>query len=144
MTKDGPMYAATAAPQQHYRQSAAQTATPAQLVLMLYNGALAEIARAQRGLAATPIDLEDVNDCLGRAQAIVTELMLTLDIDRGGVIATNLASLYDFCVDRLITANITKSADGLADVTNVLSGLRDTWEQACVNATPAPPAAAVG
>ncbi|GGI06679.1 flagellar export chaperone FliS [Egicoccus halophilus] len=125
-----------AQPQQFYRQQAAQTASPAQLVLMLYNGALAEIARAGRGLAATPVDLEDVNDCLGRAQAIVTELAVTLDHERGGKVAANLAALYDFCIDRLVTANVTKSADGLDDVAQVLVGLRDAWEQACVNTAP--------
>lgn len=130
--------------QQYYRQQEAQTASPAQLVLMLYNGALAEIARAERGLTATPVDLADVNDCLGRAQAIVTELAVTLDHERGGVMAANLAALYDFCLDRLVTANIAKSVDGLTDVTDVLIGLRDAWEQACVNGHAAPAVAVVG
>ncbi|MFA9446408.1 flagellar export chaperone FliS [Egicoccus sp. AB-alg6-2] len=130
--------------QQYYRQQEAQTASPAQLVLMLYNGALAEVARAGRGLAATPIDIEDVNDCLGRAQAIVTELAVTLDRERGGAVAANLAALYDFCLDRLITANVAKTAEGLSDVTDVLTGLRDAWEQACVNAQPVPAPVVVG
>jgi len=129
--------------QQYYRQQETQTASPAQLVLMLYNGALAEVARAGRGLAQSPPDLEDVNDCLNRAQAIVTELSVTLDHERGGVIATNLASLYDFCLERLLDANIGKSTEGLGDVSDVLTGLRDAWEQACVLGQPAPVAAVV-
>lgn len=140
-TKDGhDMYAHQ---QQFYRQQETQTASPAQLVLMLYNGALAEIARAGRGLAAQPMDLEDVHDCLTRAQAIVTELAVTLDLERGGVMAANLASLYDFCLDRLLTANIAKTSDGLAEAADVLTGLRDAWEQACVLQQPAPAAAVV-
>jgi len=130
--------------QHHYRQQEAQTASPAQLVLMLYNGTLAEIARAGRGLAASPVDLADVHDCLTRAQAIVTELLVTLDLEGGGVMAANLASLYDFCLDRLVAANIAKSADGLAEAADVLTGLRDAWEQACVLGHPAPVAVVVG
>lgn len=139
-TKDGHMYAHQ---QQFYRQQEAQTASPAQLVLMLYNGALAEIARASRGLAAQPMDLEDVHDCLTRAQAIVTELEVTLDLERGGQMASNLAALYEFCLDRLTTANIAKTGEGLAEVSDVLTGLRDAWEQACVLGQPAPAAAVV-
>ena len=140
-TKDGHnMYAHQ---QQFYRQQEAQTASPAQLVLMLYNGALAEVARANRGIEADPIDYEDVNDCLTRAQAIVTELEVTLDLERGGPMAANLASLYEFCLDQLMTANIAKTGEGLAEVTDVLTGLRDAWEQACVNGHSVP-AAAVG
>ncbi|MFA9430938.1 flagellar export chaperone FliS [Egicoccus sp. AB-alg2] len=116
-----------------YQTQAAQTASPAQLVVMLYNGALAEVSRATRGLEASPVDIEDVNDCLGRAQAIVTHLAVTLDMERGGAVAANLASLYDFCRDRLVAANVAKSADGLEAVTSVLTDLRDAWEQGCVN-----------
>lgn len=121
-----------------YRQQAAATATPAQLVLMLYDGALSEVARATWALAAEPVDIADAHDCLGRAQAIVAHLALTLDHEQGGAVAGNLAALYTFCTERLIDANLRKSADGLDVVTDTLTGLRDAWEAACVNAQPAP------
>jgi flagellar secretion chaperone FliS len=119
-----------------YRQQAATTATPAQLVTMLYDGALSEVARATRALMADPVDLADAHECLGRAQAILSHLLLTLDHDRGGDVAANLASLYTFCNERLIEANLRKSADGLDAVTDTLAGLRDAWEAACVQAQP--------
>lgn len=133
------MYAAAGYGQ--YRTQAATTASPAQLVLMLYNGALAEVTRAERAFGQAPLDTEEVHDCLSRAQAIVTELAITLDHERGGQVAGNLASLYTFCSEQLIEANIAKSAEGLPAVTDVLTGLRDAWEAACVNA---PVAAATG
>lgn len=115
-----------------YRTSAATTASPAQLVLMLYDGALVRVHRAELALAADPVDVTAVNDHLSRAQAIVDELSLTLDRERGGEMAANLASLYTFCRERLIDANVAKSAEPLAAVIDTLTGLRDAWEQACV------------
>lgn len=129
--------------QHYYRQQEAQTASPAQLVLMLYNGALAEIARAGRGLAAEPKHIEDVHDCLTRAQAIVTELLVTLDYDRGDPLAAQMAALYEYCLELLVQANMSKASDGLAEAADVLTGLRDAWEQACVLGHPEPAAAVV-
>lgn len=114
-----------------YRSHAATTASPAQLVLMLFDGALSEVARAERGLTAEPADLADVNDCLARAQAIVTELSSTLDRERGGIIAENLAALYAFSLEQLIDANVRKSAEPLVAVTTTITDLRDAWEAAC-------------
>jgi flagellar secretion chaperone FliS len=123
-----------------YRTQAASTASPAQLVLMLFDGCLTEIARAELALAAVPADLAEVNDCLSRAQAIVTELAATLDRDRGGEIAANLASLYAFCSEQLIEANVRKTSGPLAAVATTVSGIRDAWESACVHGNAAVPA----
>lgn len=123
-------------PYAQYRQQAATTASPAQLVLMLFDGALNEVARAGYAFEAEPVDLAEVNDCLGRAQAIVSHLSATLDRERGGAVAASLSSIYRFCQEQLVDANVRKSADPLASVTDSLTGLRDSWEQACVNASP--------
>lgn len=117
-----------------YRTQAATTASPAQLVLMLYDGALGQIDRAQRALVDG--HHEQAHDALTRAQAIVNHLSSTLDHERGGQIAGNLGSLYDFCSQQLVEANLGKRGDGLPAVERVLRGLRDTWEVACVQAEP--------
>jgi flagellar secretion chaperone FliS len=122
-------------PYAQYRQQAATTASPAQLVLMLFDGALSEVARAARAFEVSPVDLAEVNDCLGRAQAIVGHLSLTLDRERGGQVAAGLSSLYRFCQERLVEANVRKTTDPLPAVTDALTGLRDAWEQACVHAS---------
>ena len=91
-----------------YQQAAANTAGPAQLVLMLYDGALV------------------------RVQAIVDELAMSLDMNRGGEVARNLAELYDYCSRQLIDANIHKDAGLVADVEAVIHQLRDAWDQGVV------------
>lgn len=121
----------------HYQSQAVETAGPAQLVLMLYDGALAALTRAEQSLApdAPGGAAETANRELLRAQDIVTELSLTLDRDRGGSVAANLAALYDFCLDRLVTANIAKDAGPLDAVRATLADLRETWAEACCNVT---------
>lgn len=121
-----------------YRDQAVATASPAQLVLMLYDGALAALLRARSAdEEPSAARIETVNRELQRAQRIVTELRCTLDHERGGDIARSLAALYDFCQDRLVAANTSKQLDGLDAVERVLGELRDAWEQACCRA-PAP------
>lgn len=123
------MYTATGYAE--YQTQAVETASPAQLVLMLYNGALASITKAEQALVASRVDVELVNTELQRAQRIVEELLVSLDVERGGQIAANLAALYDFCLDRLMTANLAKDAVTLPETRDVLAGLRDAWEEAC-------------
>ena len=120
-------------PYNAYTQQAATTASPAQLVLMLYDGALARIEGARYALEGTP-DLEAANTSLGKAQAIVRELQVTLDHERGGQVAASLASLYAYCQELLVRANLDKSTPALDEAISVLQPLRDTWEQACLHA----------
>jgi flagellar secretion chaperone FliS len=112
-----------------YQQQAAETASPAKLVLMLYDGVLTAIERVR--YAGPRGENEIVNRELQRAQDIITELTVTLDRDRGGAVAANLAALYDFCMDRLITANVRKDIAVLEEVEPVVRGLRDAWDEAC-------------
>jgi len=114
----------------HYQQQAIETASPAQLILMLYDRALRALVQVQQ--ATLPDDLEMVNRELQRVQDIVTELRLALDFEKGGSIATQLNALYGFCLDRLITANIRKDLAVVEEVRSVLAGLRDAWDEACV------------
>ena len=111
------------------------TAGPAQLVLALYDGALGAIERARILLeaapASPPASVETVHTQLLKAQRIVAELNVTLDHDRGGDIAANLAGLYDFCLRYLVEANLTKDPAKLPPVTDVLRGLRQAWAEAC-------------
>ncbi|MTV27351.1 flagellar export chaperone FliS [Nitriliruptoraceae bacterium ZYF776] len=118
-------------PRAQYRAQAASTASPAQLVLMLFDGVLGELDRAEAAIAE-PLDHAAAHDALVRAQRIVQELDVTLDHDQGGAIAGNLASLYAFVSEQLLEANLVKSAAPLAGVRDVVRPLRDAWAEACV------------
>jgi len=119
-------------PRTRYRAGAVSTARPAQLVTMLFDAALAAVARAERELRAedSPERVSRVHAELTRAQDIVLELQLSLDHDRGGEIAESLESLYEFCLERLVAANTAKSARPLPAVGRVLRQLRDAWTEA--------------
>lgn len=112
-----------------YQTQAVETAGPAKLVLMLYDRALLAITRSRT--ASGPTAIETVNTELLRAQDIMTELLVTLDHERGGTVASNLAALYEFCLERLAQANVHKNMGLLDEVEPVVQGLRDAWEQSC-------------
>lgn len=115
-----------------YLKSAIETASPERLVLALYDGAVTATTRASVALAEGR-DIEGAHRELVRAQAIVLELRMALDLERGGAIAANLASLYAFCLERLIQANVAKDPGPLEAVLQVLQELREAWDRAVVS-----------
>lgn len=116
---------------QSYQDAAAQTASPAQLVLMLFDGAIIRMERAAKALE-DPRDLSAAHESITRSQAIIDELALSLDHDAGGEIAANLAAIYTYVGEQLVTANIDKRAEPLLEAISHLTPLRDAWEDACV------------
>jgi flagellar protein FliS len=77
------------------------------------------------------------NRDLTRCQAIVTELQLSLDRNRGGEIAGNLDALYTYCLEQLRLATRDRAPAPLEICRTVLRELREAWSQACCQATPA-------
>ena len=123
-----------------YLEHSIQTASPARLVLALYDGAIGAVERAADALApqgsGTTLRLEashteSAHKELVRAQNILTELRYSLDHERGDVIAANLDSLYSWCLARLLDANVAKDPSELPPVQMVLGDLRDAWFTAC-------------
>ncbi len=114
-----------------YRQVATQTATPGQLVLMLFDGAIRFLERARLGFAETdPLEFnQTVNNNIQRAQAIIHELNASLNVAAGGEIAANFRRLYDYMDDRLQESNFRKSEDGIQDVLRRLGILREAWAE---------------
>lgn len=113
-------------PYDKYRQSSVQTSTPAQLVLMLYDGAIRFIRAGLDGLKRD--DLEKTNINFGKAQTIISELMSTLDYSYE--ISNNLYSLYEYTNFLLVEANIRKSPEKAEEAIGYLIDLRETWLQA--------------
>ncbi len=110
-----------------YRQNAVQTASPLQLVIMLYDGAIRFCEMAKTAMADG--DLFNQNHYIQKAQRIVLELTSCLDINQGGEIGKNLFSLYTFCYDGLVAANLADKPEDLDAVIAVLKDLREGWTE---------------
>lgn len=108
-----------------YRQNAVQTASPLQLVIMLYDGAIRFCEMAKTAMSEG--DLFNQNHYIQKAQRIVLELTSCLDLNQGGDIGKNLFSLYTFCYDELVAANLADKPENLDAVIAVLKDLREGW-----------------
>ncbi|MBL9128048.1 MAG: flagellar export chaperone FliS [Verrucomicrobiales bacterium] len=114
-----------------YMQVATTTASPGQLVLMLYDGAIRFLEGALRGF-----HMEDpaesnaaINDNVQRAQAILDELNAALNMGAGGELAEKLRGLYSYLDRRLFESNLRKETEGIQEVILRLSTLRDAWRE---------------
>ncbi len=112
---------------QEYRKQVVNGASPLQLVIMLYDGALRFMDAGRRAMAAG--DIETQNTSLQKAQKIVLELASCLDMGQGGEIAENLFALYTYCYNQLVAANIEDKPEYIDQATRVLTDLRESWVQ---------------
>jgi flagellar protein FliS len=104
------------------------TASPHQLVLMLFDGALLAINSAAISLANG--DVAAKGSSISKAIEIVTlGLKASLDGEAGGDLAAHLGSLYDYVCQRLFYANLSNSDAALNEAATLLSELREAWAQ---------------
>jgi flagellar protein FliS len=115
-------------PYQCYRQNSVTMATPEELVVMMYK-ALERFIR-QSAVYIEQGDVEGANNALLKAEDIIDALRVSLNMDIG--ISRQLTSLYDFLKDSLINANVKKDAGLLTEVLEMVTGLREAWEQASI------------
>jgi flagellar protein FliS len=110
-----------------YLQQMVETATPVQLIGLLFRRGSELMDDAEAALNAR--DFERANDALVKAQRIVAELISSLDMEKGGEIATNLHRLYTFVWERLLHANLRKSVEPLQEAKTIWRELQSLWEQ---------------
>jgi flagellar protein FliS len=111
-----------------YRTTQVSTSSPEKILLMLYDGAI-NFSR----IALDKMEKKDIagKGCfISKAQAIVAELMNTLNHEVGGDIARNLERLYMFLINEYIGANINNSPKALENAIRILTMLRGTWAEA--------------
>lgn len=113
-------------PYQSYQQNSVNTASPGDLTLMLYNGCLKFITLGKRAMEAG--DIQEKNNNLLKAQNIIHELMVTLNMDVA--ISKDLLSLYDYLNRQLIEANLKNNPAILDEVTEFVTDFRNTWKEA--------------
>jgi len=113
--------------QNAYKKASVNTLDQTKLIIMLYDGAIKNASFAVEHMKSGQI--EKVHDCLIKTKNIVTELMATLNMDRGGDIAKNLQSLYSYMFSQLIEANMNKKTEPVVIVIDLLKELRAAWTQ---------------
>jgi flagellar protein FliS len=111
---------------ERYLETAVETASPARLIVMLYDGAIRFINEATYAMQQR--DYETQNAKLQRAQKILAELISSLDFDKGGEVAENLFRLYAYMYNQLVEANINDDAARLEHVVGLLCEIREAWE----------------
>jgi len=112
-----------------YRQNSVQTATPGQLILMLFDGALRFMNRAIEGFEEKEVGArnEAIHINLMKSQAILDELQNSLDHTAGGSLARTLTDLYDFMRGQLRLANTRKDSAPVRVVVELLGDIRGAW-----------------
>ena len=117
-----------------YRESSVLTASPEQLVVMLYDGAGRFLRQAEAALSEGAVD--HAHDRLNRGEAIIDELLATLDMDQG-TIAERLQAIYVYCKRCLMEARRERDATKVRLVVRLLGELRDAWAQVAAGGVPA-------
>ena len=110
-----------------YHVNDISTSSQGQLILMLYDGALQAADQAIQCMEEK--DIAGQSRHILKAQDIINELSLALDMKQGGEVAKTLEQLYQFVLNQLLQANITSDTMYLESVIKVLSPLRDAWNR---------------
>lgn len=109
-------------------ESAVMSASPHQLIVLLFDGALSALVRAR--LFMQQGELAAKGEALSKAINIIDNgLKAGLDNDKGGEIAENLSSLYDYMIRRLMLANLRNDVELIEEVEGLLTNIADAWKQ---------------
>ena len=112
--------------QAQYLENRVLSATPAELTLMLYDGAIRFMSQYIVFVGAK--DIQAAHNAIVRAQDIISELLITLDMKHE--VADGMASLYVYCIERLTAANVKKEVEPVQEVIELTRELRTTWAEA--------------
>ncbi len=113
---------------QRYRAVKIQTATPAQIMLMLYDGAIRFALIAKKKIDEK--DYAAKGTYIGKVQAIVSELMSSLDFSVAPELCARLEQLYLFMMEKLTEANLEMTTEPIDVTVDLLKTLREGWSEA--------------
>jgi flagellar protein FliS len=114
-----------------YTREAVTTASPARLLIMLYDRLVRDLVTAELALASG--DIAKASSELVHAQQIVLELRTSLDISAWDG-AAGLADLYSFLHGELVAANLDKNSVRVVACREIIEPLRDAWRDAALQA----------
>jgi len=112
----------------NYKQMSITTASPTQILIMLYEGAIQNIKKAI--IAIEQKNLADKGKYIGKTHDIINELTVSLNHEVGGQVAKDLERLYNFMVSQLFKANVENTHEPLIAVQKNLETLLDGWKGA--------------
>jgi flagellar secretion chaperone FliS len=118
---------------QAYRQSAVLSASPGELVVMLYDAARRFLRQAS--IAMNEGEVERAHNALRRAELIVAQLDGTLDPEQGQI-SERLHSIYQFCLVHLTRGRMGQDTRMLEEVSNLLGELREAWTEVAEHEQP--------
>ncbi len=110
-----------------YQEVEIRTATPIQLVLILYDATIANLQKARQHVANR--DIAGRTHCINKASSILTELQSNLSFEAGGQIAQSLDRLYRYVKKRIFEANLKQDGGPLTECIRLLIGLREAWAE---------------
>lgn len=117
-----------------YKETHIKTASGGKLILMIYDEAVRQLDIAMEALENESYKMDSVNNSIIKAQDLITELIVSLDFEKGGEIASSLFSLYMFFNQQLMEANIKKDPELLKKVRVYLTDLRGAWTEVVAKA----------
>ena len=103
------------------------SASPHRLIQMLYEGAISSINQAIGAIDRKRYD--EKSSLISKSIAILVELEASLNADRGGEIADNLAKLYSYMRESLLYASGANDTDKLSEVSSMLMELKEAWDE---------------
>ena len=109
-----------------YSEASMVGASPLQLVTRSYEGAIRAVQQAQECFASG--DIMGRSKAITKAVSILTELMISLNHEKGGEISANLKRLYSYMQQRLLMAHTQKKVEPLVEVVGLLSSLLEAWK----------------
>lgn len=107
-------------------ESKAASASPYELVLVLIDGLLDELARTRGHIEAKRF--QEKGRSLEKCMNILNGLNGALDYDNGGEVVEGLSRLYDYCIYRLSDVSVSLSLEGLDEVAELMTTIREGWE----------------
>jgi len=116
-----------------YKETRVKTASQGQLIVMLYEEAIKNLDRGLDLLSLNvdgkliTANIEKISNSILKTQEIITELIVSLDFERGGEIAKTLFALYTWFNKELLEASIAHDGHRISSVRNQLNELKSAW-----------------
>ncbi len=108
-------------------QAGTAYADSVQLIQMLFDGLIDSLAAAEGQIERE--EMQAKGESLARAMRIIVGLQGSLNLEKGGEIAVNLASLYGYCARRLTHANLENDVEAIQEVKRLINEIREAWAQ---------------